>query len=60
MESNLNLEPSLPKALLWPALAWLVFGLHHMLHALWDLPLAVVALVLMLLFAVYLFVTLFP
>ncbi len=46
-------EPSLSRALLWPVLAWLVFALHHALHALWDLPLAVAALVVMVLGAVH-------
>jgi len=53
MDSDLTHEPSLPRALLWPTLAWLVFGLHHTLHALWDLPLAVTALVVMVLGAVH-------
>ena len=59
MGSDLSREPSLPKALVWPTVAWLVFALHHTLHALWDLPLAVTALASVSL-AVYLFVTLFP
>ena len=28
MNSDPTHEPSLPRALLWPVLAWLVFGLH--------------------------------
>jgi Ca2+:H+ antiporter len=53
MGSDLSREPSLFKALLWPTLAWLAFALHHTLHALWDLPLAVAALVMMVLGAVH-------
>lgn len=34
-------------------LAWLVFGVHHALHAMWDLPFAVTALVIMVLGAVH-------
>ncbi len=53
MQSDLTREPSIPKALLWPILAWLVFGIHHTLHATWDMPLAVVALIVMVLGAVH-------
>ncbi len=53
MASDLTREPAIRSALLWPALAWLVFALHHTLHALWDLPLAVAALVVMVLGAVH-------
>lgn len=53
MQSDLSREPSLPRALLWPVLAWLVFGVHHTLHNIWDLPLAMAALVVMVLGAVH-------
>ncbi len=53
MGPDLSREPSLFKALLWPTLAWLAFALHHTLHALWDLPFAVAALLVMVLGAVH-------
>jgi Ca2+:H+ antiporter len=53
MESELPRDASLPRAFLWPVLAWMVFALYHSLHAIWVLPLAVAALVLMVLGAVH-------
>ncbi len=53
MQSDVSREPSLPRALLWPVLAWLVLGVHHTLHTIWDLPLAMAALVVMVLGAVH-------